>query len=131
LLHNRTYSTAMSALLSKRSRTDTDDLESLHRPVSPPPLRRKTTSASAITSASSSQQDVFEEELMRSENRRKLSRQAAIGENVLPSPFTLTRIEDLPESENVDTVGIKDILGDVMIREAWVFNFLVDLDWVM
>lgn len=49
----------------------------------------------------------------------------------LPSPFQLTSIRDLPTSENVDTVGIKDILGDVMIKEAWIFNYLVDLDWVM
>lgn len=48
-----------------------------------------------------------------------------------PSPFQLTSIRDLPASENVDTVGIKDILGDVMIKEAWIFNFLIDLDWVM
>lgn len=49
----------------------------------------------------------------------------------LPSPFQLTSIRDLPASENADTVGIKDILGDVMIKEAWIFNFIVDLDWVM
>lgn len=49
----------------------------------------------------------------------------------LPSPIQLTSIRDLPASENVDTVGIKDILGDVMIKEAWIFNYLVDLDWVM
>lgn len=51
--------------------------------------------------------------------------------NALPSPFQLTSIRDLPASENVDTIGIKDILGDVMIKEAWIFNYLVDLDWVM
>lgn len=50
---------------------------------------------------------------------------------VLQSPFQLTSIRDLPASENVDAVGIKDILGDVMIKEAWIFNYLVDLDWVM
>lgn len=49
----------------------------------------------------------------------------------LPSPFQLTTIRDLPASENVDTIGIKDILGDVMIKEAWIFNYIIDLDWVM
>jgi tyrosyl-DNA phosphodiesterase-1 len=47
------------------------------------------------------------------------------------SPFRLTRIRDLPNSENEDTVGIEDILGDVMLREVWLFNYMHDISWVM
>ncbi|RPB09609.1 phospholipase D/nuclease [Morchella conica CCBAS932] len=49
----------------------------------------------------------------------------------LASPFQLTWIRDLPDSDNVDAISIHDILGDVMIKEAWIFNFLIDVDWVM
>jgi len=34
------------------------------------------------------------------------------------SPFRLIRIRGLPNSEKKDTVGIDDILGDVMLREV-------------
>jgi hypothetical protein len=49
----------------------------------------------------------------------------------LRSPFRLTRIRDLPVSENRDTVGIEDILGDVMLREVWLFNYMHEIPWVM
>lgn len=49
----------------------------------------------------------------------------------LASPFQLTWIRDLPDSDNIDAIRIHDILGDVMIKEAWIFNFLIDVDWVM
>ncbi|KAF2847024.1 phospholipase D/nuclease [Plenodomus tracheiphilus IPT5] len=47
------------------------------------------------------------------------------------SPIQLTRIKDLGPAQNVDTVGLKDILGDPLIKECWNFNFLFDLDFVM
>lgn len=50
---------------------------------------------------------------------------------LLPSPFQLTRIRDLPAASNVDTVSLRDILGDPMIRECWHFNFLFDVDFLM
>lgn len=49
----------------------------------------------------------------------------------IPSPFQLTRIRDLAPHQNVDTIELKDILGDPLIRECWNFNFLFDLDFVM
>jgi len=52
-------------------------------------------------------------------------------EKFIPSPIQLTRIRDLPNEQNVDTVALEDILGDVMIKECWNFNFLFDIDWVM
>lgn len=52
-------------------------------------------------------------------------------QKLIPSPFQLTKVRDLPDTKNIDTVSIKDILGDVMIKEAWIFNFLFDVDWIM
>ena len=53
------------------------------------------------------------------------------GLRILPSPIQLTRIRDLSPAENVDTVGLRDILGDPMIKECWNFNFLFNVDFVM
>ena len=50
---------------------------------------------------------------------------------IIPSPIQLTRIRDLPPQCNVDTVSLKDILGDPLIRECWQFNFCFDLDFIM
>ena len=51
--------------------------------------------------------------------------------NVIPSPFQFTSIRDLPPKDNADTIGVRDILGEVMIKEAWIFNFLFNVDWIM
>jgi hypothetical protein len=53
------------------------------------------------------------------------------GPKVMKSPFQLTRIKDLPPALNVDTVTLKDILGDPLIAECWEFNYLHDLDFLM
>lgn len=52
---------------------------------------------------------------------------------IIPSPIKLTHIRDLPSSSgnNVDTVKLRDILGDPMIRECWQFNYLFDVDFLM
>jgi hypothetical protein len=53
------------------------------------------------------------------------------GAQAWPSPFRLTTIRDLPQSENKDTVGVAEILGDVMLREVWLFNYMHNIHWVM
>jgi tyrosyl-DNA phosphodiesterase-1 len=47
------------------------------------------------------------------------------------SPIQLTHIRDLPDGNNVDTIRLRDILGDPMIRECWQFNYLFDVDFLM
>lgn len=47
------------------------------------------------------------------------------------SPFKLTRIRDLPAESNIDTIGINDLLDDPLIKEAWLFDYLFDIDWLM
>lgn len=48
-----------------------------------------------------------------------------------PSPVQLISVEDLPSSCNVDSISLKDILGDPLIEECWIFNYLFDVDFVM
>ncbi|KAL2419590.1 hypothetical protein ABEF95_003754 [Exophiala dermatitidis] len=49
----------------------------------------------------------------------------------IASPFRLTSIRDLPASQNIDTVSLHDILGNPLIKEAWIFNYCFDVDWLM
>jgi tyrosyl-DNA phosphodiesterase-1 len=53
------------------------------------------------------------------------------GTQFLSSPIQLTKIEKLPAHQNVDAVGLSELLGDPLIKECWNFNFLFDLDFVM
>ena len=50
---------------------------------------------------------------------------------VVPSPIQLNFIEELPAISNVDTISLGSILGDPMIKECWLFNYLFDMDFVM
>lgn len=50
---------------------------------------------------------------------------------VQTSPWQLTRIRDLPETANRDTVSLQDLLGDPLIRECWQFNFLHDIPFIV
>lgn len=52
---------------------------------------------------------------------------------LIPSPIQLTHIRDFPSQKgyNADTVRLRDILGDPMIRECWQFNYLFDVDFLM
>lgn len=61
--------------------------------------------------------------------RRKTA--AAPAPKIVPSPFQLTWIRDLPASSNVDAVSLKDILGDPLIAECWEFNYLHNVDYLM
>lgn len=53
------------------------------------------------------------------------------GAKYVKAPVQLTRIKDLAPHQNVDCVGLSDILGDPMIKECWNFNYLHDIDFVM
>ena len=92
-------------LSNEDDQTDRSKLihESLNKPVSPPPLRRSKATASECPKAN----------------------------QMIRSPFQLTRIRDLPASSNVDAVSLKDILGDPLISECWEFNYLHNLDFLM
>lgn len=51
--------------------------------------------------------------------------------DLVPSPVQLIAIKDLHASLNIDTISLKDILGDPLIKECWLFNYLFDVDFVM
>lgn len=48
-----------------------------------------------------------------------------------PSPVQIISVKDLPSSYNIDTISLRDILGDPLIKECWMFNYLYDIDFVM
>ena len=49
----------------------------------------------------------------------------------LPSPVRLTKIRDLAPHQNVDAVGLGDVLGDPLIEECWCFDYLFDVPFIM
>lgn len=51
--------------------------------------------------------------------------------SVVQSPVQLNFVEELPASGNVDCISLGSILGDPMIKECWLFNYLFDMDFVM
>ncbi|PKS09117.1 hypothetical protein jhhlp_003731 [Lomentospora prolificans] len=50
---------------------------------------------------------------------------------VISSPFKLIRIDALPDRYNHDTVTLKSILGDPMIKECWNFNYMHNIEYIL
>ena len=113
----------------------------MHRSISPPPLRRR-----RMGSPKPVMLEVEEE--TPNQNQREVNQTPVecpeqnsmdgkypvlehTKQRVVKPPFQLTTIRDLPDSSNVDTVSLKDILGDPLISECWEFNYLHDLDFLM
>lgn len=98
-------------------------LASLSRQISPPPGRSQQPSqpsAPACPKARNGNKDNSNSPIAtRSQSK------------IVASPIQLTHIRDLPAANNVDTVRLRDILGDPMIRECWQFNYLFDVDFLM
>ncbi|KAL8748409.1 MAG: hypothetical protein Q9184_007324 [Pyrenodesmia sp. 2 TL-2023] len=57
--------------------------------------------------------------------------QALRSESLKASPIQLSTVNGLAASSNVDTVSLRDILGDPLIKECWLFNYLIDVDYIM
>lgn len=93
----------------KRSRTAGF---SLRDSISPPPARNNQSPANS------------------SKKRNENSNSIAPG-SIIPSPFQLTTIRDLPEALNRDTVSLQSLICDPMIAEMWEFNYMHDLDFLM
>lgn len=58
-------------------------------------------------------------------------KQAAANSRLKASPIQLSTVNGLPASSNIDTVSLRDILGDPLIKECWLFNYLFDVDFIM
>lgn len=112
------------ALEGSSRRHRATSLASLSRSITPPPQSR-----SRLKSQSSLDADA-NNNLSDSKNGNNNNSNCP---RLIPSPIQLTDIRDLPASSgnNVDTVRLRDILGDPMIRECWQFNYLFDVDFLM
>ena len=49
----------------------------------------------------------------------------------IQSPMRLNFMPEFPASSVRDTVRLGDILGNPLIRECWLFNYLFDVDFVL
>jgi tyrosyl-DNA phosphodiesterase-1 len=103
-------------------------LASLHRAVTPPPKSRPR-QLSPSTPCTSNAKTARVTDISDGQKPNFPKREPRI----LRSPFQLTHIRDFPPSSgnNVDTIRLRDILGDPMIRECWQFNYCFDVDFVM
>jgi len=111
----------------------------LDRPISPPLIRSRSLGPTCSFVPAWSFDDVPKQTLAScpaqaptdAEEPPKKEKDGDCETKFIPSPIQLTRIERLPSHQNVDTVGLRDLLGDPLIKECWNFNFLFDLDFVM
>ncbi|OQD81837.1 hypothetical protein PENANT_c025G07034 [Penicillium antarcticum] len=99
------------------------DIATLRSVITPPPQSRQVASSCPDAKNESNVPDTIPTS----------STPSSIPPKVIESPIQLSHIRDLPTSKgyNVDTVRLRDILGDPMIRECWQFNYLHDVDFVM
>jgi tyrosyl-DNA phosphodiesterase 1 len=116
---------------SKRAKLDIEEhgfptqLRSLKREISPPPKFKRATNSSSTQHSSSSTQISSNVKPDKGKQR------------VLPStpthrtPFRLTRIADLDEASNVDTISLQDLIGRPSLTEVWLFDYLFDMNFVM
>ncbi|KAJ5363701.1 uncharacterized protein N7496_009414 [Penicillium cataractarum] len=104
-------------------------LASLHRSITPPPRARS--QSRAVSNALCS--DLKSDQLEGLKSKPTEHTSTKISHRLISSPIQLTHIRDFPEQRgyNVDTVKLRDILGDPMIRECWQFNYLFDVDFLM
>jgi Tyrosyl-DNA phosphodiesterase len=103
----------------------TSILTSLAAPISPPRRRR-----SEVVIKDQSLVEVARNEGLNNVQSLNTPTQSDIA-SVLPSPFQLTSIQDLPATSNIDAVTLNDLLGHPLISECWEFNYLHDLDFLM
>lgn len=87
------------------------------RSISPPGKR------SAVLDASSP--------VPRAQSPARELKVAKSGSTLISSPIQLNNIVELPATSNIDTVSLRDILGDPLISECWLFNYLFDVDFLM
>jgi tyrosyl-DNA phosphodiesterase-1 len=102
------------------------ELVTLHRVITPP--ERPQISEQAAYTCPEAKNESNEPKTSQTS-----SKAGSIPAKVIDSPIQLTHVRDLPTSKgyNADTVRLRDILGDPMIRECWQFNYLFDVDFLM
>lgn len=103
---------------------DKDLSSSLTRSISPPAIKRVGRNAKTTD-----QGNVLEESIA-SQDPSPMIYNISEHQNI-KSPIQLTRIVKLSSANNVDTVSLRDILGDPLIKECWAFNYLFDVDFLL
>lgn len=94
--------------------TESSNLSTLGRSITPPTLRQQR--KDHITSTFKTHEEI-----------------STFKFKAVSSPYKLTHIRDLSNSSgnNEDTIKLRDILGDPLIKECWQFNYLFDVDFLM
>ena len=92
------------------------------RSISPPQKRKAPVAEASTASRASASEPPPSADLVSTLKPRS---------RLIPSPVQLNNIVELPASSNLDTVSLRDILGDPLISECWLFNYLFDVDFLM
>ena len=105
----------------------------LTRPISPPVSKRRKLSSSSNEFPVKKHR---KEPVMLERGGLGVNNLGDVSENLaqfhsISSPIQLTQVEGLSSSNNIDTVSLKDIIGDPLIKECWMFNYLFDIDFLM
>jgi tyrosyl-DNA phosphodiesterase-1 len=106
--------------------TNGTSLSSLTQRVSPPPLRKALKKTIDLTANEKSPLVGQQEHVSKEERSAKNT-----DPSLIPSPIHLTKVEGLSAVNNVDTASLRDIVGDPLIRECWVFNYLFDVEFLL
>ncbi len=104
------------------------EIDSTRRSISPPVMRRR----QPIQNLPEKKHDHIVNESSSTPSSSSLEKPVSSSTiKMIPSPVQLSSVDELPTSSNIDTVSLKDILGDPLIKECWLFNYLFDVDFVM
>jgi tyrosyl-DNA phosphodiesterase-1 len=101
-------------------------LKSLSRSITPPPRPR--------SQARRRQQEAFPISTTNLPINQYHQGNGDHSPRLVSSSVKLTYIRDVSSAasgNNADTIKLKDILGDPMIRECWQFNYCFDVDFLM
>ena len=96
--------------------------------ISPPPKRKAAAKNGHVQTHVPADTNVVKSKVPLGPGKDKVER---VKPKVVPSPVQLNFIEELPAISNVNTISLGSILGDPMIKECWLFNYLFDMDFVM
>lgn len=121
-------STAEAWVSAKQKRTLGDKERASRGSISPPPTRR-------IAHLSSTEHviDHLGDDGTPPEHTSGLAKndQHPMAAPLMASPIHLSTVEGLSAPHNIDTVSLRDILGDPLIEECWLFSYLIDVDFIM
>jgi tyrosyl-DNA phosphodiesterase-1 len=102
-------------------------MSSLDRPISPPPRKRPRATSEDLSLPTKKSN-------VPSKNQHEESKSSDPSNNeicIIRSPIRLYSVKDLPSSENVDTITLKDILSPPStLDEIWSFNYMTYMDFL-